>query len=176
MIKKYNFKNLISSEDNINCIGVIDQLFITGNWCKDRPNTIPYYQTWPNLFEYNEFYKFKQSFIFSCFSYLNLEVEILEIKSWCFMNYYSNHVTQNRDNLWHHHAEINDKKISGIFYLNNPKDVSDYTSSGTEFKEVPNIIPEDFCWFIYPSHLIHRSGKIQSNLKRYVLACDLTYV
>ena len=91
------------------------------------------------------------------------------------MNYHLNYSIKNIDTLWHSHGDKTDKKISGIFYLSNPKDVSDYASSGTEFKEFPNIIPEDFCWFIYPSYLIHRPGKIQSNLKRYVLACDFEY-
>jgi hypothetical protein len=171
MIKRYNFENLISVEDNYNCIKRIDNLFNVGDWCK----TVPYYQTWPNLFKYEEFYKFKYSFILSCYSYLCKEVDIVEITSWCYMNYHLNGVTQNRDILWHSHGNKNDKKLSGIFYLNNPKNVLDYESSGTEFKEFSNIIPEDFCWFIYPSHFIHRPGKIQSNSKRYVLACDLEY-
>ena len=46
MIKKYDFKNLISLEENINCIKVIDQLFESGNWNKN----IPHYQTWLDLF------------------------------------------------------------------------------------------------------------------------------
>jgi hypothetical protein len=171
MIKKYNFENLISIEDNNKCIKKIDNLFDTDNWCK----TVPHYQTWPNLFDYNQFYKFKYSFILSCHSYLGREVDIIEIKSWCYMNYHLNYSIKNIDTLWHSHGDKTDKKISGIFYLSNPKDVSDYASSGTEFKEFPNIIPEDFCWFIYPSYLIHRPGKIQSNLKRYVLACDFEY-
>lgn len=171
MIKKYDFKNLISLEDNINCIKVIDQLFENDDWDKKSPQ----YQTWADLFEYDEFYKFKYSFILSCFSYLNKEVDIFEIGSWCYMSYYSHQITQNRDDQWHSHHIENAKVLSGIFYLNVPKDVPDYEFSGTEFKEFPNIIPEDFCWFIYPGHLIHRPGKIQSDSKRYVLACDLGY-
>ena len=171
MIKRYNFENLISIQDNINCIGRIDKLFDSGNWCR----TVPQYQTWSNLFEYNEFYKFKYSFIFYCCSYLGKDVDIVQIKSWCHMNYYLNHVRQNRNTQWHSHGNENDKKLSGIFYLSNPKNITDYESSGTEFKQLPNIIPEDFCWFIYPSHLIHRPGKIESIRKRYVLACDFEY-
>jgi hypothetical protein len=173
MIKKYDFKNLISLEENINCIKVIDELFENDNWCK----TVPYYQTFANLFTYKEFYKLKHSFILSCFSYLNEEVKyFFPIKSWCHRSYYSYQIKQDRDTHWHSHGEKNEKRLSGLFYLHVPKDVPDYESSGTEFKEFPNIIPEDFCWFIFPSHLVHRHGKIQSDSKRYVLACDFDYI
>ena len=176
MIKKYDFKNLISLEENINCIKLIDQLFESGNWCK----TAPQYQTFTNLFVYEEFYKLKYSFVLSCFSYLNKEVNIFTIKAWCHMSFYSHQIKKDRDKEWHSHHdsyhEESDKKLSGLFYLNVPKDVPDYESSGTEFKEFPNIIPEDFCWFIFPSHLVHRPGKIQSDSKRYVLGCDVKYI
>ena len=173
MIKKYDFKNLISLEDNINCIKVVDKLYESGNWRKKMPP----YQTWRNLFTYEEFYKLKHSFIFSCFSYLNKEVNYgTPIKSWCYMNYHSEQIKQDRNKRWHSHAINSGKKLSGIFYLHNPKDIPDYESSGTEFKEFPNIIPEDFCWFIFPSHLVHRPGKIQSESKRYVVAGDFVYM
>jgi hypothetical protein len=89
------------------------------------------------------------------------------------MDYYDNWITKDKDAQWHHHPA----KLSGIFYLRNPKNVSNYSDAGTEFLEddIPNIIPEDFCWFIYPSEYVHRPGQIQTNKKRYTLAADLYF-
>jgi len=171
MIKKYNFENLIFDKDNLKCVSLVDELFDNNLWCKDSPH----YQTFPDLFEYPGFFKLKYSFLLSCFSYLECEVTILNIKSWCYCSDCSTQSNQDRESHWHSHGTEDCKKLSGIFYLHNPKDILDYESSGTEFKDYPNIIPEDFSWFIYPSHLLHRPGKIQSNHKRYVVAADFTF-
>ncbi len=175
MIKKYNFENLISTEDVDKVTIKVDELFDSDDWAK----SVPHYQTWPDLFKYDQLFKFKYSFILSCYLYLNKEVDIVDIKSWCYMNFYSNFhrnsVKSKLDILWHSHSEDNTKKLSGIFYLSNPKDVDDYSSTGTFFRGCPNIVPQDFHWFIYPSYLMHRPGKIQSEQKRYILAADLYY-
>jgi hypothetical protein len=169
MIKKYDFSNLISKNDNDSLIELVNQKFETGDWHKDSPT----FQTYPDLFEYDVAYKFKNSFLFSCYSYMKMEIKWFKLKAWCYMDYYDNWITKDKDAQWHHHPA----KLSGIFYLYNPKSVKNYPLAGTEFLEdgIPNIIPEDFCWFIYPSEYIHRPGQIQTNEKRYTLAADLYF-
>jgi hypothetical protein len=172
MIEKYNFKNFINLKDQDNCINLIDNLFQTDNWHKESPN----FQTYSNLFYYEELFKFKTSFLFSCFMYLNKNLTIKEIKCWCYMNHRDNYKRQDRENLWHSHLPYN---LSGLYYLRNPNKFfgKHSSSSGTEFldSDIKNIIPEDFCWFIYPSNLVHRPGLIKSNKRRYVLAADVLF-
>jgi len=168
LIKKYDYNNLITQQDINIIIQDIDKIFEDEGWVEESAS----FQTWPYLFTFENFYKFKYSFILSCFSYLEKEVPVSDIRSWCYMDYYDNWKLKDHENLWHSHDNENETKLSGIFYLNVPQG-NDYPS--TEFKHENNILFQKFCWFIFPSHLIHRPGKITSNKKRYVLAADMTY-
>lgn len=179
VIKKYNFSNLITQED-INCyIDYIDDHFERfGHVCDD----IPTFQTDARLFYDPFFYKLKYSFIFSCTSYLNSNLTGIEFKSWCYMDYYDNWKIKNPEHQWHDHGvELSPpyfegkQKLSGIFYLRIPKDDLLYNYASTEFINNDDIYYEKFTWFIYPSHLVHRPGKILSNKKRYCLAADIFF-
>jgi len=168
IIKKYNFNQLINQQDIDKAIESIDILFEQEGHHPESPT----FQTYPYLFEYQNFYKFKFSFVFSCFSYLEREPSILSMKSWCYMDYYDNWKLKNNE-TWHRHSDLDStiESLSGIFYLNVPQKNN---IPSTEF-ENQNILFEKFSWFIFPSKLLHRPGKITSNKKRYVLSADLTY-
>lgn len=146
-------------ENNINqCIQLIDELFESGNWC---PN-VPKFQTWPILFEYEEFFPFAETFLNSCRLYLNTSsIKYKKVQSWCYANF-----NVNENDLWHNHCS-GGASLSGLFYLRNPERV------GTEFIDAPGILPEDYCWYIYPSYLYHKPQNFNSKIKRYSLAADL---
>lgn len=173
MIKKYNYKNILTEEDQDLYIKIIDKIYEGGDYDKNNPGI----QTPPYLFDYPEFFKLRQTFFLSCSSYLNRDVTLnlhnTEVKCWCHMNYRYKQQRDDIENYWHDH---NPTEISGIYYLKTPKTGLTQFKTGTEFldKSIGYISPENFSWFIFPSHLIHRPGLIKSNQKRYVIAATLT--
>jgi len=180
LIKKYNFSGLITQKDIDTCIQDIDEVFANSGWMQDRPT----FQTYGYLFEYRPLlYKFKQSFIFSCLSYLKKDIKHFECKAWCYMDYHDNWIKKDQEEMWHKHSDntapfspnLLTDKLSGIFYLRIPDADSNHKYPTTEFKDDSDIFFEDFTWFIYPSDLIHRPGKILSNEKRYCLGADFFY-
>ena len=154
-------------------MSIIDLIIDSGNIAKNVPGL----QTLPYLFELQEFFKLKQSFILSCSSYLNKNLDIKSLECWCHVNFYDFHKNEDREKLWHHHGSQSSYDLSGLYYLKVPSNIWTKNKSGTEFKDdkIKNIIPEDFCWFIYPSNLLHRPGLIKSNERRYVIAADIKY-
>ena len=177
LIKKYNFSNLIFQEDIDAYIDYIDTIFgRDGHFVNDDLN-FPTFQTKPNLFNQKLFHKLRNSFVFSCSSYFNTFLSGIEFKSWCYMDYYDNWKLKNREDQWHHHSEELGKKqkLSGIFYLRVPKDDLSYNYASTEFMDNDDIYHEKFTWFIYPSDLVHRPGKVLSNKKRYCVAADIFF-
>ena len=156
MIQKYYCDEVITNSTIENCIQIIDNLFESDNWCKN----VPKYQTWPTLFEHDKFYPFAKTFLQCCSFYLNTQqISYKKISAWA----YKSDVTVNH-RPWHNHAESH---LSGIFYLKNDELV------GTEFKSVPGILPEKYCWYIFPSFLYHRPQQNKTNMQRYTLAADL---
>lgn len=184
LIKKYDFSSLIFQEDIDAYIERIDEIFERDGNCEhtDESVDIPSFQTSATLFHDKLFYKLRDSFVFSCGCYLNTVLTGIEHKAWCYMDYYDNWKTKDRDEQWHHHAEELDfpyfegkQKLSGIFYLRVPKDNLSYDYASTEFKDNDDIYHEKFTWFIYPSDLVHRPGKVLSNKKRYCVAADIFF-
>lgn len=183
LIKKYNFSNLIFQEDIDAYIDYIDKLFEEqGSVNNSGEINFPSFQTYADLFDDKLFHKLKYSMIFSSSSYLNTSLSGIKFKSWCYMDYYDNWKLKDREDQWHHHARELDppyfegkQKLSGIFYLRVPKDDFSYNYASTEFMHNDDIYHEKFTWFIYPSHLVHRPGKVLSNKKRYCLAADIYF-
>jgi len=181
LIKKYNFSNLIS-QDDIDCyIRNIDEIF---ERCEHvDPKQHPSFQTKANLFDQKLFHKLKNSFVFSCSSYLNTSLSGIEFKAWCYMDYYDNWKLKDHEDQWHHHIHLDysdeelerKKKLSGIFYLRVPKVDLSYDYASTEFIDDDDIYHEKFTWFIYPSDLVHRPGKVLSNKKRYCIGADIFF-
>ena len=60
MIKKYNYKNILTEEDQDLYIKIIDKIYEGGDYDKNNPGI----QTPPYLFDYPEFFKLRQTFFF----------------------------------------------------------------------------------------------------------------
>jgi len=184
LVKKYDFSNLIFQEDIDAYIERIDEIFEIYGCAdySDGPINFPSFQTSATLFHDKLFYKLRDSFVFSCSCYLNTALTGVDFKAWCYMDYYDNWKTKDREEQWHDHAKELDfpyfegkQKISGIFYLRVPKDDLSYNYASTEFMHNDDIYHEKFTWFIYPSDLVHRPGKVLSNKKRYCVAADIFF-
>ena len=153
----------------------IDKLINRGNYWKNSPP----YQTDVNVFGLpgEAWNNLKMSFIWSCFAYMKQERQIKAVKSWA---YKTNLETQeDRDNYWHQHLRPDCTTLSGVFYLNLPKDINLQTS-GTEF--APNGVggggeffapAREGYWIIFPGNTWHRPGILTSKNWRYIVAADM---
>ena len=181
-IDQYNFSSLITDQDNQELISIAKTIIDSGNYFTNSPK----YQTKENLFARQEqvFLKMRQSFIYSVFQFLGGEVKIKNMMSWCFMT--SQNEVEDRENLWHtHHLGDNSgttNSISGIWYVDIPKTITNQETAGTEFcMDWPNktdtfyLRPKDLTWVIYPSKIWHRPGVIDSDEFRFVFAADMEY-
>jgi hypothetical protein len=180
-IELYNWSSLINEEDNKSLVDVATNIISSGNYFKNSPK----FQTKENLFARPEpvFLKMRQSFIYSCFMFLEREVRIKNIMSWVFMTSLKD--SEPRDTLWHnHHVSDNDGStdtLSGIWYVHIPK-TSNPDLTGTEFcMDWPHkndcffLKPNSLTWNVYPSKLWHRPGITDSNEYRFVFAADMEY-
>jgi hypothetical protein len=124
------------------------------------------------------------SFLFSVFMYVGREVKVNNMMAWSFMTNLEG--AEDREKLWHNHwhpTRPDAKMLSGIWYLDIPKDVKDIDYCGTEM--APNgvasegkffVKPTFGHWLIYPSDQWHRPGIVQSNNYRFILAADIEYI
>lgn len=181
LVRKYDFSSIITKEDNVQAISVIQEIIASGNYFKNSPK----FQTQENIFGRPESFwlKYRMSFLMSVFMYLGREVRVNNMMAWSFMT--NLETAEDRDVLWHDHwhpTHPEAKMLSGIFYLHIPEDVKDRDYCGTEM--APNgpesdnkyfITPSDYTWVIYPSNVWHRPGIAQSNQWRFVLAVDIEY-
>ena len=163
MIKTYNYSHIITEEDQKKAIKLTDSLIKSGNWCKN----VPTYQTWPNLYQYDEFKIFAETFVTSCVQYLNFTPNF-KIYIWVYRDNRFNNMKKNQSEHWHEHSKGNLNKISGIYYLKNLR------GEGTQFKHF-NITPKSYTWHIYPSYLLHKPPVIKSFRNRYTIAADFEY-
>ncbi len=165
MVQIFDYGNMITNKDIIKAKNKVDELIKTENYCK----TVHTYQTWANLYQYSEFKIFYETFITSCFLYLNQKVNIKRERMWCYVDCARNNLKKNRDELWHEHSENGRNKLSGIFYLINRR------KELTEFKNIDHLPYKSFSWYIYPSSLLHRPPKIKSIRNRYTIAANLEF-
>ena len=181
-IDQYNWSSLINVDDNRQIMATVKSIIDSGNYFTNSPK----FQTKENLFARQEsvFFKMRQSFIYSCFQYLGGEVRIKNIMSWCFMT--SQVEVEDRDNNWHnHHISDNDgttNTVSGIWYVNIPKTITNQDTAGTEFaldnapfNDTFFLRPNNLTWNVYPSKLWHRPGIIDTDDYRFVFAADMEY-
>lgn len=179
LVKKFNWTNLITPEENEQAIDVIEKLVAGGHYFTNSPR----YQTNVNLFQRNEAFwlKFRLSFLFSVFMYLGREARVSDMMAWSYMTNLD--TEENRDLYWHTHNNNQWKtKMSGVWYLRIPDEIKDRDHAGTEF--APNgvdgdskffIRPAEFHWAIFPGNLWHRPGIIQSDKFRFIIAADVEY-
>lgn len=177
LCRKYDYSSLINDHDDQNVCEIVKGIIDSGNYFTNSPK----YQTKENLFGRNEtvWLKMKMTFLVSVFLYLGREVRVSNINAWSFMTNLDG--SENRDALWHNHLPDTSKtKMSGIYYVHIPTDVEDIQTCGTEF--APNgvnnperffVMPAKKSWLIYPSHLWHRPGIVQSKQNRFVVAVDI---
>jgi hypothetical protein len=181
-IDLYDFSSLISSQDNDEIKAITKNIIGSGHYFKNSPK----FQTQENLFARPElvWLKMRQSFIYSCFMFLNKEVRIKNIMSWVFMT--NNDTAEDRNTLWHnHHVDDNNGTtgtLSGLWYVYIPVDVANPDMTGTEFAmDYPNfdntvyLKPKNLTWAVYPSKLWHRPGITDSSDYRFVFAADMEY-
>lgn len=181
-IDLYDWSSLIKQEDNDQIKTISKEIIDSGNYFTNSPK----FQTKQNLFARQErvFLKMRQSFIYSCFMFLDREVKIKNIMSWVFMT--NNETAEDRDNFWHNH-HISDNNgttdtLSGVWYVHIPK-VENLDIAGTEFSVNPRpnfedtyfLKPNHLTWNIYPSKLWHRPGICDSREYRFVFAADMEY-
>jgi hypothetical protein len=181
-IDQYNFSSLINNNDNEQIKAISRSIIDSGNYFQNSPK----FQTKENLFARPEpiWLKMRQSFIYSCFMFLDREVRIKNIMSWVFMT--SADHPEDRDNLWHnHHVSDNSgttSTISGIWYVHIPTDVSNPDLTGTEFcldwpvkNDIFFLKPNQLTWNVYPGKLWHRPGITDSSEYRFIFAADMEY-
>ena len=183
-IKQYCYNNCFTKEDKNSMIYFLDkEFFDCGRIEKDRPKFQTDYNY--NIIEYDPFIKLKTSFMNACEDYIENEEYKNRLKnnehcmmSWSYMNWVGSGFEVNRS--LHAHNPHNINAISGIFYLNLPKNGndSDYELTCTEMFIACNrfrLPPEEFCWFLYPSNFYHIPGKTISSEKRYSIAVDIWF-
>lgn len=182
IVKKFDYSSIITEQDNQDACKIIKSIIDGGNYFTNSPK----YQTKENLLGRPEeiWLKYRMSFLFSVFMYLGKEAKVMNMMSWSFMTNLEG--AEDRDKLWHHHwhpSRADTDMLSGIFYLDIPKDVADRNTCGTEL--APHgptrpgsyfVTPKDYNWTIYPSKIWHRPGIVQSNNYRYIIAVDIEYL
>ena len=162
-IKEYNYSKTISYKHQSSAIKLVNKLIKSGNYADTKKH--PKFQTNANLYQYEEMKVFVDTFIYSCFHYLNIK-KYKSIKMWCYRSNFWNSLLTNHTELWHSHDD--GSILSGVYYLKNERNES------TEFLN-HSVVANPYTWYIYPSSLLHRPPKTRSLQNRHVIAADFYY-
>ena len=175
----YDWTALISDSARNNMAVDVKKAIKDGKYWTNSPK----YQTNYNVFGTQDpnWQNLKMSFIWSCFAYLQREVQIKAIQSWSFQT--SLKYPEDRETLWHHHNHNPETTtVSGVFYLKLPDDVKDLTTSGTEMAPMGIGKGGEYFtewktghWMIFPGKTWHRPGLLQSMSDRYIVAADMEF-
>ena len=175
----YDWDSLINANSRQRMVENVDEIIASGNYFTNSPR----FQTKQNVFGLptSDWVNLKMSFIWSCFAFMNREVQIKNVQSWSFQT--SLKTAEDRDILWHHHNHNPETTtVSGVYYLQIPDDVKDLNTAGTEL--APNGVENEGKyitpfktghWMIYPGKIWHRPGILQSEKNRYIVAADLEF-
>jgi hypothetical protein len=175
----YDWNSLIDSSARERMVEEVRKGIAEGKYWTNSPK----FQTNWNVFATptQDYVNLKMSFIWSCFAFLNREVQIKNIQSWSFQTSLKH--AEDRDKLWHHHNHNpNTTTVSGVYYMTLPEDVKDLETAGTEL--APNGVESEGkyfvpwrtgCWMIYPGKIWHRPGIVQSKEDRYIVAADMEF-
>ena len=172
----YNWTNLISEHSRQCMMRDIENAIKAGKFWHNSPP----YQTNINIFglNTNHWINLKMSFIWSCFAFMGKEAQIKSVKSWGYMTNFD--TQENRDVYWHQHVRDHNLVVSGVFYLNQPDDTIDISTSGTEF--APSGVEGNGkyfaemrvgSWIIFPGKTWHRPGILSSKKHRFIVAADM---
>jgi len=174
----YDWNNLIGADSRQRMVADIRKLIDEGHYWKNSPK----FQTDVNVFGIptQDWTNLKMSFIWSCFAYLQREVQIKTIKSWSYMTSLKH--PEPRETLWHTHDRgPGVKTLSAVYYLHLPDEV-DTLTAGTEFAPLgPEKDGHFFAearvgqWIIWPGKSWHRPGILQSHDDRFIVAADLEF-
>jgi hypothetical protein len=174
----YNWSALIDDSSREQCARDIKSTVSQGKFWDNSPP----YQTNINIFTLpgQHWTNLKMSFIWSCFAYMQREVQIRAVKSWGYMT--SLQRAENRDILWHNHIRPDAQVLSGVFYLYMPPNIN-LDTAGTEFAPNGANDPDSFHfapakighWIIWPGKEWHRPGILQSQKDRFIVAADMEY-
>jgi len=175
----YDWNSLIDSSARERMVEEVRKGIAEGKYWTNSPK----FQTNWNVFATptQDYVNLKMSFIWSCFAFLNREVQIKNIQSWSFQTSLKH--AEDRDKLWHHHNHNpNTTTVSGVYYMTLPEDVKDLETAGTELapnggeSEGKYFVPwRTGCWMIYPGKIWHRPGIVQSKEDRYIVAADMEF-
>lgn len=175
----YDWNSLIDSSARERMVEEVRKGIAEGKYWTNSPK----FQTNWNVFATptQDYVNLKMSFIWSCFAFLNREVQIKNIQSWSFQTSLKH--AEDRDKLWHHHNHNpNTTTVSGVYYMTLPEDVKDLETAGTEL--APNGVESEGkyfvpwrtgCWMVYPGKIWHRPGIVQSKEDRYIVAADMEF-
>lgn len=179
MHKHYDWNSLINHDARERLVLDVEQLINEGKFWENSPK----FQTNVNVFGLptQDWINLKMSFIWSCFAYLEKEVQIKKIQSWSYKT--SLNHAEDRDKLWHHHDhDPETKTVSGVYYLHLPMDAKDLLKAGTELApDGPENEGKYFAgwrtghWMIYPGRIWHRPGVLQSHNDRFIVAADMEF-
>ena len=179
MHKHYDWNRLINHDARERMVLDVDKLIERGQFWENSPK----FQTNVNIFglQSQDWVNLKMSFIWSCFAYLEKEVQIKNIQSWSYRTSLKH--PEDRDILWHNHDHNPETKtVSGVYYLHLPMDAKDLRTAGTELApEGPDKEGKYFVdwrtghWMIYPGRIWHRPGILQSHDDRFIVAADLEF-
>lgn len=145
----------------------IEQYFIDDNWCKD----VPFFQTWPTLFERNEqHWLYLKSKTIEIFTLLKNKKPV-KLKAWSYVSFVNK--KGSLGNAWHTHFEPNVEKLSSIVYLQFENEEDSTLFKFNEYIIMP-IIKENTC-YVFDSDITHSPSywDYQNSKKnRIVLAID----
>lgn len=173
----FNWNNLINEQSRSQMTKDIDTLITQGKYWTNSPP----FQTDVNVFGIptQDWVNLKMSFIWSCFAYMQKEVQIKAVKSWGYRT--SLKTKEDRDRYWHTHIRPDATVLSGVYYMHLPDGV-DTKTAGTEFAPFgPEGSGKFFAearvghWVIWPGKSWHRPGILQSTNDRYIVAADMEF-
>jgi hypothetical protein len=174
----YDWTSLINEDARDRMANDIRQVIASGHYWKNSPP----FQTDINIFSLpsSDWVNLKMSFIWSCFAYLNREVQIKAVKSWGYQTSLKN--PEDRNEYWHTHLRPDATVLSGVYYLKMPPRIN-LDIAGTEFAPDGVERPDTYFfapakvgnWVIWPGKAWHRPGILQSEQDRFIVAADMEF-
>jgi hypothetical protein len=179
-IKQYSYSHIFSEDDKNQIIKYLNENFYDND---NYEKHLPGFQTRSkfNLLQCPHLKKVEETFIESCFDYIDEDKLINKLKRnqynifcWSYMNWKSS-VRSGRS--FHVHNSKNPYALTGIFYLHLPNKKEKNRTETTFFVGCNKVVlPSlEYNWFIFPSSFGHYPGECVSEEKRYVISSDIWF-